>query len=419
MFLSLRHFCSFFSFILTPAASQNLIMPFVILFCSFCAFPAQAQDAILLDSEAQVGWFRIVTARYDFSANDQARGVLLITGNETDKNYSGYVFCNGNWYPVKSGHSFTCEILLGTSNQLFIFLYGDRGASVHISVLQEENPTLGISIQMPLDGETILRPDIMVSGTVDNPSGVEASVKVNGIAALVVGNRFSVNHLPVKEGENTITAQVSDLKGSSATSVIMISAVPTDNHLKVTADRESGVAPFETSITVGGSCTIIEHLLFPSGPGVVEFLHSSNNTYKIRITDPGLYFFAAEGVDNQNNTYKDSIAIAVSDPARVDALCRAGWENMRTALINGDIEQALTYHHGSRRTRYNEIYNALGNDLPSLVQQMREITPVKIDGQQAKYRIRQDHDIEGRYFTATYYIYFSQDENGFWRIAKY
>jgi hypothetical protein len=41
-----------------------------------------------------------------------------------------------------------------------------------------------------------------------------------------------------------------------------------------------------------------------------------------------------------------------------------------------------------------------------------------VDGT-AKYRIRQDHEIDGEVVTVTYYIYFSRGDSGLWLIERY
>jgi len=79
----------------------------------------------------------------------------------------------------------------------------------------------------------------------------------------------------------------------------------------------------------------------------------------------------------------------------------------------------LEYHHEDTRERYSAIYIALSNDLPMLAQQMRAILAVIFEESRAKYRILQDHNVEGQTITIAYYIYFSQDENGIWKIEKY
>ena len=69
--------------------------------------------------------------------------------------------------------------------------------------------------------------------------------------------------------------------------------------------------------------------------------------------------------------------------------------------------------------KYGTIYNALGDHLYTLLENMREISPVFFEGARAQYRILRDHEIEGQTVAITYYIYFSRDMNGIWKIDKY
>jgi hypothetical protein len=111
--------------------------------------------------------------------------------------------------------------------------------------------------------------------------------------------------------------------------------------------------------------------------------------------------------------------VLVLDAATMNALLREKWEEMKTALADGEVQAALKYHREEVRTRYEAIYGAFGSDLPVLVGQMQDISPVYFEQSRAKYRIHQDHDIGGRTVTITYYVYFSMDEDGIWKIESY
>jgi hypothetical protein len=137
------------------------------------------------------------------------------------------------------------------------------------------------------------------------------------------------------------------------------------------------------------------------------------------MTTEGIYYFTAEVIDSQSVAYTDTVAVVVLNQAELDALLRAKWDGMKAALIAGDVEGAISFHHGVLTDKYELIYNRIGSDLPTLVQQMQDIGPVYIKGDRAKYRIRQDHTVDGQTVTITYYIYFSRDENGLWKIEKY
>jgi len=92
---------------------------------------------------------------------------------------------------------------------------------------------------------------------------------------------------------------------------------------------------------------------------------------------------------------------------------------MKASLIGGDIGRALTFHHDIAKQRYETVYSLLGSSLPAKVQQMQGIELVFAEGDRAKYRIKRKQNMGGQVVIMTYYIYFSKDESGLWKIEKY
>ncbi|MBW2358729.1 MAG: hypothetical protein JRF21_08570 [Deltaproteobacteria bacterium] len=213
---------------------------------------------------------------------------------------------------------------------------------------------------------------------------------------MVYGNEFVANHVPLEEGENTITATATDAAGNTLTTAIIVNAD-----------------------TTGDFTFTEEATLTYDGTDEVEFLENPNeNEYTVRIITPGLYYFTAE-VDNEGTIYTDTIAILVMDQGELDALLRAKWEAMKSALIAGDIEGALSYHYQGLRDKYEAIYTLLGSDLAIKVQQMQDIQFIYATGDRALYRIKRDHDIDGQTVTVTYHVYFSKDRIGLWQLERY
>ncbi|MDY6974422.1 MAG: hypothetical protein SV775_19235 [Thermodesulfobacteriota bacterium] len=136
-----------------------------------------------------------------------------------------------------------------------------------------------ISITSPLDSATITRPDVMVQGTISNSAGNETGVVINGVIALVYGNKFVANHVPLGEGENTITA--TDTAGNTTTTSIAIDGATQGDYIRITADTESGVSPLETTLAVDGSFGFTASSFSYAGPDAVEFLSVSAEEYDI------------------------------------------------------------------------------------------------------------------------------------------
>ena len=194
---------------------------------------------------------------------------------------------------------------------------------------------------------------------------------------------------------------------------------PAENYIRISADPASGVSPFETTLKVDGSFTFASQTPTCTGPGSVQITNGTEeNEFIVNLTTPGIYNFTST-TQFEGQTYSDTVAAFVMDKEELDSLLQIKWNAMKELLIAGDIEKAIVYHQKAVHEKYTAIYNALGSELPVLAQQMNEISPVYFYDVLAKYRIRQDHDINSQIKTITYYIYFSKDENGIWRIENY
>lgn len=300
-----------------------------------------------------------------------------------------------------------------------ITVAGDGGtatADVTVTVISP----ITLEITSPSEGAAISRSDIVVQGTIINTSGNETGVVANGVVAIVYGSKFVANHVPLQEGENIITAAATDAQGNTASVSITVNAETTGDYIRLTADTESGVFPLETALKVNGSFSFTESSLTYTGPGVVEYLENVNeNEYTVKITTPGIYYFTAEVEGAENNIYTDTIAIEVIDEAQLDPLLRTKWDGMKAALVNRDIQNALDYFTEHKKGLYGEIYAALYDNLPKIVQDMQDIELIYAEDNLAKYCVRKDELYGGEIMTITYYIYFTKDKKGLWKIYRY
>jgi len=254
-------------------------------------------------------------------------------------------------------------------------------ASVTVTVIP-----FNISISSPLEGATISRPDIMVKGTIANSLGGEVGITVNGIVAIVGGDQFVANHVPLEEGVNTINVTAKDWEGNMATASITVYAQTETDHIRLTAEDESGTSPLETTLRIEGSFSFTqEPFISYDGPGVVELDGPADNEYMVRITTPGIYSFTAEVTDTESNTYTDTIAVVVLDS----------------------------------KENYQEIFSLLIDRLPEIASAMREIELISVKDRVAKYRIKREEEVQGQLYDITYYIYFVKDLNGLWRIESF
>lgn len=237
--------------------------------------------------------------------------------------------------------------------------------------------------------------------------------------AIVHGGQFVANHVPLMEGENTLTVKATDTEGNfyhlSTTVYGNIGA----DYIRLSAMPQSGLSPLETALRLEGSIAISTSSVSYAGPGTVEFPTGSVEEYTAQMTAEGIYYFTAEATDAENNIYTDTVAVQVLDRAELDALLKAKWNGMRTSLINDDITGAITHFYESSRGDYEEIFNTLSSDISEIASTMREIELIYSEGRITKYRIKKQEQVQGQNYDMTYYIYFIKDHNGMWRIESF
>jgi len=296
--------------------------------------------------------------------------------------------------------------------------YGFSSTSVD-HTFKTVTPPIILIITYPFNGGTINRRDVMVKGTVINNIGNETGVTVNGIVAMVYGNEFVVNHVPLTEVSNTITATATDVsENTEAASITLISA-PGEHYIDITASSESGLSPLEITLTLESSIDLTKATITYTGPTTIEFLSMTVSEYRVKITTEGIYYFTVNITDSNGIPYQDTVAIKALLKTNIDNLLRSKWEGMKVALYNKDIPRSSSFLHSLSREMYQQAFGVIIDELPQIISDMQDIEMIYFDDGAAKYRINRVHDIDGTLQTITYYIYYTKDADGLWKIERF
>ncbi len=291
----------------------------------------------------------------------------------------------------------------------FSTLTGGKGTIMDIA------PSITISISSPSDGDTITGPDVTVKGAVINTTGNETGVTVNGMPAILSGNQFIASHVPLMEGSNTIIVAATDIAGTTATTSITVNAVA-GYYIRLTSNIESGISPLEVTLRIDGSFSIDNSNMNVTGPAAIELIDNPTpDEYQIKMTAEGTYYFTAEVTGPDGNTYQDTIAIPVMNKAQLDNLLKAKWEGMKTALVNGDIEGAVSYFAERSKDSFQQRFTLLALHLPQIVADMGAVTMVNIKNNVAEYDLRTDRNGS----TYSFQLLFVQDTDGIWKIRSF
>ncbi len=276
-------------------------------------------------------------------------------------------------------------------------------------------PPITLTIMSPLDNDTINRPDVMVTGTVDNTTGNETGVTVNGIVAVVYNGEFFVNHVPLEEGANTITVNAVDTEGDTATTSISVTADTTGDYIRVTSNLESGILPLEAHLRIDGSFSITSSSINVAASVLPEISFLNPEEYKLNFKAEGLYYITASATGPDDNVYQDTIEIIVLNKNQLDMLLKGKWDGMKTALGNQDVDGSVKDIVEDSKDTYREQFTALVSVLDIIGNELGQIQLVKIEGNRAEYEIIATEDGT----TYSYYLLFVRDSDGLWKIERF
>jgi len=249
----------------------------------------------------------------------------------------------------------------------------------------------------------------------------ETGVTLNGIVAVVYNGEFFVNHVPLEEGSNDITATATDTSasggGNTATSSITVSAVTTTPYVTLNANIESGIASLTMYFSVSTAIpnAVTNYDFDYEGDAVVDYTGATFDNISFTYTTEGIYYPTITVTDDQSITYTDTIAIVVLNEVDLDALLQAKWNSMTSSLSSGDTTTALTYIAPGTRTSYEEMFNALIDQLPSIVATETEFNLISIKDNIAEYELV---TLENG-TTYSYEVIFIKDKDGIWIIQDF
>ncbi len=121
-------------------------------------------------------------------------------------------------------NSFSATLtLIEGPNTITVSAYDMAGSmvtkSITVTYQYMDTTAPAISITYPLNGSTLAKNIISVTGTVDDNT---ATVTVNGVNAMVSNNTFNASNISLKDGSNIITVTAKDIYGNTSTVTITV-----------------------------------------------------------------------------------------------------------------------------------------------------------------------------------------------------
>ncbi len=292
-----------------------------------------------------------------------------------------------------------------------------KATSSPVTITVGAAPSLSIAAAPGLNGSTVNESTMLVSGSIVAPPN--SGVTVNGILATVgTDNQFSVNEVPLVAGANTINLVVTTQDGATASQAITVTSSGAAAPFSVTVDEPDGIAPHTVTFSVTGGATPV---------ATIEFDVDGNGT--VDITMPGIPVagvqatYSSAGTASPRITFKDAAGaviytttkrVHIIDPADKYDLVKGAFSDVMNRLKAGTNNLALNLFFGHAKPVYEDIFNKLGTDLPTIANQFGTVEGITFSRSAAQLTLSRTVEGSKQVFT----IQLMRGEDGIWRIES-
>ncbi len=289
-------------------------------------------------------------------------------------------------------------------------------ASASVTVAVSLNPV--IAITYPVNGQTLNARQTLVEGTYGGMDLANGYIRVNGVPAVILENRFFANNVNLGEGLFTITARANDGAGNEPAASADVNAVYPEKYVEISGSADSGTAPLEVMLTITPSFGSTPQLTV-SGPVQAEIPYSDpvTNRFEVRLTAEGEYTCTAEATDDQGNVISGSYKIAATKARNIMDTLYAKWDAMKQELLNGNVDGAVEYFMaGGPREKYRAMFRQIAGNQPGGIAAFAESLPdplfVNSDGRTARFILTREENGS----TFGYDLQFVKASDGSWKI---
>lgn len=316
---------------------------------------------------------------------------------------------------VQPDGSFTASIAAGAGDDLGLVVSDALGnqAPWHSETVAGSPATLAIVSVEPANGTVITGDRVTVFGTWNGPSNT--GITVNGQVAEVYGDRFLADGILLEPGANTLTVTATTVDGATVTHTQSLTRSG-DNPLTLTAEPLTFSPPFMARVTLTLDVPMQSVAIDRDGDGGTDW--SATNTtasqQSVDLTYPeaGLHVGVVHAIDEDGTHYDIPFGVVLEDAQGTQARRRSVYQQMLDRLGQSDISGALNVFMGTSRAHYEQIFNQLTSDLPSLVPGFVAIDQVELGRDWAQLRMLRD--VSGQ--KQAYYITLVRGDDGVWRI---
>ncbi|MDY6792391.1 MAG: Ig-like domain-containing protein, partial [Thermodesulfobacteriota bacterium] len=290
---------------------KKILSLLVILFViSTVAVPVYADQTVFGPKDLKIGRWHFHFSSHRFKVDDPAPGVLSIIKNTPDKKIrGGFCFVNGKYIGLRSFLRGTASVLekdvqLRSKNRVFVFLRGDRRASIKIQIKKKgttpppevtlsTNPTTIHEGQSSTLSWTSTYADTC---TIDPDVG---SVDLNGSATVS----------PPQTTTYTITATGSGGTATANATVTVANSAPVANNQTVTLNEDETASVTLTASDINGDSLTYQIVTGPSHGSLTGQAPNLSYTPSLNYNGSDTFTFKANDGSLDSNTATVTLSI--------------------------------------------------------------------------------------------------------------
>jgi pyruvate dehydrogenase complex dehydrogenase (E1) component len=111
----------------------------------------------------------------------------------------------------------------------------------------------------------------------------------------------------------------------------------------------------------------------------------------------------------------ETTVVHVHSSEEMDALLKSKWEGMKGALVQGNVEGAISYFDDFSKAGYKEHFTVLSPIVSQIVQELNDIQLIRMMKNAIEYDIRTTRN--GKEYS--FYLLFVRDKDGLWKIRSF
>jgi len=213
---------------------------------------------------------------------------------------------------------------------------------------------------------------------------------------------------------------ITTAEGVAASTSVSVAATGEEQALELLTNLPSGAAPLRITFSSRArGAAPVEYRYDFDGDGTVDLTAGADEAASFPYQAPGVYRPAVTAVFADGPTLHAQALLLVEDRQALDALLSTRWETVSSALEAQSIETALPHFLPESQDKYRRLFTGLADQLPALYASLPEPEFVKVEGHRAQYRIRRTQLWEGQPRVLTYYLWYTRDAQGLWKVQAY